>query len=226
MARRGRHRRDGVVRGGRARARTDPSSTRSGSSSTAAPSEVLHAHVRAARHRRPSLGARTRHAGSRPCPRAISTDPETERFLLFSAVADLLAALSEQAPLVLFLDDLHWADAGTASLLAQPGDGLPTRPGSLIVGTFRIDELSGEHPMGQALAAFHRVPTVSRLHLDGLGSRRHPGARRANGRARTGAGWPRSSPTTSSQETGGNAFFVTEVIRYLEESGSARRALG
>ncbi len=182
---------------------------------SSAPTEVLHAHVE--RHGAgvfplaPGLGRRI----DQP-PEVITTDPETERFLLFSAVADLLAALSEQAPLVLFLDDLHWADAGTASLLRS----LATTPDParlLVVGTFRIDELSAEHPMGQALAAFHRVPTVSRLHLDGL--------RSADilelVEQLTGAGGGRVAEQLADDlvaETGGNPFFVTEVIRYLAES--------
>src|SRR6202035_2908012 len=40
-------------------------------------------------------------------------DPETERYLLFRAVAGLLAALADHHPVVLILDDLHWADKST-----------------------------------------------------------------------------------------------------------------
>ena len=112
-----------------------------------APLEVLHAHV--ARQGASLLPLAPGLATRLDVPARISTDPETERFLLFSAVNDLLAALSQQAPVVLFLDDLHWADAGTATLLrslATAAD--PAR--LLILGTFRGDELSGDHPMGQA----------------------------------------------------------------------------
>ena len=181
-----------------------------------APPELLHAHVQ--RHGAgllPLAPGLTRRID--PLPSLISSDPETERFLLFAAVADFLAALGEQAPVVLFLDDLHWADAGTASLIRSLAT-MPDRARLLIVGTFRLEELLAEHPMGQVLAAFHRVPNVTRLHLDGLDPadvlelvQRWAGADAGSGAARLAEDLV--------AETGGNAFFVTEVIRYLEHSG-------
>ena len=181
-----------------------------------APPEVLQAHV--ARHGAsllplaPGLARRVEHL-----PSAASTDPESERFLLFAAVADLLAAMSEAAPLVLLLDDLHWADAGTASLLRS----LATAPEParlLILGTFRSEELAPEHPMGQALAAFRRADAVSRLQLGGLASgdivelvERWTGASGGTGAVRLA--------DDLVAETDGNAFFVTEVMRHLDETG-------
>jgi class 3 adenylate cyclase len=181
-----------------------------------APAELLHEHV--ARHGgnmlplTPGLAARVQDV-----PDRVSTDPETERFLLFSAVSDLLVGLSELAPIVLFLDDLHWADGGTASLLrslATVAD--PAR--LLIVGTFRSDELKADHPMGQALAAFRRVPAVTRLGLGGLNRsdvvallERWTGADGGEGAIRLA--------TDLVAETDGNAFFVTEVVRHLDETG-------
>ena len=47
-------------------------------------------------------------------------DPDTERFLLFEAVSSLLAEESSLAPIVLVLDDLHWADKSTLALLEAP----------------------------------------------------------------------------------------------------------
>jgi class 3 adenylate cyclase/tetratricopeptide (TPR) repeat protein len=182
----------------------------------AAPPEVLHAHV--ARQGGnllplvPGLANRLDRV-----PDRISTDPESERFLLFSAVADLLTGLSELAPIVLFLDDLHWADAGTASLLRSLATASePAR--LLIVGTFRSDELKGDHPMGQALAAFRRVPAVSRLHLGGLSSRDVVELLEHWTGADGGAGAARLASHLVA-ETDGNAFFVTEVVRHLDETG-------
>jgi class 3 adenylate cyclase len=150
-------------------------------------------------------------------PESISSDPETERFLLFSAAADLLARVGEDSPVVLVLDDLHWADAGTASLLRSLASGMePAR--LLIVGTFRDAELAGDHPMGQALASFHRVAAVQRIGLGGLSS----GDVVALFENWTGG----SAGSAGSQfaldvieETGGNAFFVHELLRHLDETG-------
>ena len=50
-------------------------------------------------------------------PAPQSSDPETERYLLFNAVAGLLAEVAETVPLCVVLDDLHWADAQSLALL-------------------------------------------------------------------------------------------------------------
>ncbi|MEY2471923.1 MAG: hypothetical protein QOK28_1252 [Actinomycetota bacterium] len=147
----------------------------------------------------------------------MSTDPESERFLLFSAVGDLLRTIGAEDPVVVFLDDLHWADAATASLLRS----LATSPEParlLIVGTFRDAELAPDHPMAHALAAFRRVPCVERVHLDGLD---------ATEVAELLTHWTGATPDAGTTElaeglvaeTDGNAFFVTEVIRHLDATG-------
>lgn len=181
-----------------------------------APLEVLRGHVE--RHGAgllplvPGLASRIEQL-----PETATSDLETERFLLFASVGDLLATLSEAAPVVLFLDDLHWADAGTVSLLRS----IATTAGParlLVLGTLRSDELTGEHPMGQALAAFHRVPAVTRLQLEGLRSAEVVELLEHW----AGSGGHDATERLADQlvaETGGNAFFVTEVIRHLDQSG-------
>ena len=71
-----------------------------------------------------SVSAATWRASCQPCaivlpdlPSPRESDPETERYLLYAAVAGLLEGAGEQEPLLLILDDLHWADAPTLSLL-------------------------------------------------------------------------------------------------------------
>jgi class 3 adenylate cyclase/tetratricopeptide (TPR) repeat protein len=193
-----------------------------------APLDVLEAHV--ARHGSSLLplasGLAARVAA---LPDPPDTDQETERFLLFAAAADLLTELSERTPLVLFLDDLHWADAGTVSLLRA----LATAPEParlLIAGTFRSDELAADHPMGRALADFRRVDAVARVQLGGLGSADILELVRQRTGTEGGVAAQRLADDLVT-ETDGNAFFVTEVIRHLEETGqlgqlSASRSLG
>src|SRR5262245_50231969 len=60
----------------------------------------------------PALGARV---DELPSPR--QSDPETERYMLYAAAAGLLERAAEEDPLLLILDDLHWADSPTLSLL-------------------------------------------------------------------------------------------------------------
>lgn len=50
-------------------------------------------------------------------PSPQTSDPETERYLLFSAVAGLLEQVAKSAPVCVVLDDLHWADGQSVALL-------------------------------------------------------------------------------------------------------------
>ena len=80
-----------------------------------APGHVLRAHVDERGNELARLVPElTRRA---PVTRALSGDAESERYLLFGAVVDLLARVSALTPIVLVLDDLHWADRPTVQLL-------------------------------------------------------------------------------------------------------------
>ncbi len=102
-----------------------------------------------------------------PAPR--ESDPETERYLLYAAVAGLLEGAGEHEPLLLILDDLHWADSPTLSLLRHVVTAGPSIP-VLVVGTYRDSDLSREHPLTALLADLHREQGVERIKLTGLDS--------------------------------------------------------
>ena len=92
-----------------------------------------------------------------PSPR--ESDPETERYLLYAAVAGLLEGPVKQEPLLLILDDLHWADAPTLSLLRHvvaAGSSMAV----MVVGTYRDSDLSRDHPLTALLADLHREQGV------------------------------------------------------------------
>src|SRR5947208_7802946 len=100
-------------------------------------------------------------------PKPRETDPETERYLLFGAVASLLEDATRESPLVLILDDLHWADAPSLSLLRHVATyDAPMR--LLLLGTYRDSELASGHPLAVLLADLHREEGVSRIPLGGL----------------------------------------------------------
>ncbi len=69
-----------------------------------------------------------------------ATDPDSERYLLFSAAAALLSAISDEAPVVLALDDLQWADSGSLALLRHLTSA-DVAMRVLVLGTFRDSEL-------------------------------------------------------------------------------------
>jgi DNA-binding CsgD family transcriptional regulator/tetratricopeptide (TPR) repeat protein len=86
---------------------------------------------------------------------------------LFEALLWLLARLGEDAPLVLAIDDLHWADRATRSFFAFLGRSL-CRERVLVVATYRSDELHRRHPLRPLLAELEREPRALRIDLPPL----------------------------------------------------------
>jgi DNA-binding CsgD family transcriptional regulator/tetratricopeptide (TPR) repeat protein len=87
-----------------------------------------------------------------------------ERVQLFDGVLSLLVRLSELAPVLLVVEDLHWADRSTRDLLAFLVRTLRTgRIG--LVASYRSDELHRRHPLRPLLAELVRVPDLERLEV-------------------------------------------------------------
>lgn len=101
------------------------------------------------------------------------TETEESQLRLFEHVRLLLQALADAQPLVLVVEDVHWADRSTRELLTFLVHNLePARV--LLVVTYRIDELHRAHPLRPLLAELDRIERVSRVDLDRL-SRREVG---------------------------------------------------
>jgi DNA-binding CsgD family transcriptional regulator/nucleoside-triphosphatase THEP1 len=98
---------------------------------------------------------------------ATSLGEGLEQLQLFDAIGSLLLRLSEHAPLVVVLEDLHWADSSTRELVAFLHQAL--RSGRLLlVASYRSDELHRRHPLSPWVAEFGRRPGVARLELGPL----------------------------------------------------------
>jgi len=146
-------------------------------------------------------------------------DAAGARLRLFEAVSAALAATP--GPVLLALDDLHWADRPSLLLLGHLLR--DTRPASLVVvATYRENELGRGHPLARALADLRRDRLVDRVALGGLDG------------AEAGQlieGWVGAEATAGRvsavhDETGGNPFFIEEVLRHLFESGALRATDG
>ena len=94
-------------------------------------------------------------------------EPDTERFLLFEAVSSLLAEESSVAPIVLVLDDLHWADKSTLALLKHLARS-PYESRLLILAPYREAQQFRTDHLSDTLAYLHREHRCERLSLGGL----------------------------------------------------------
>jgi len=100
----------------------------------------------------------------------VPLQPEEERFRLLDASSQLLIAISRRTPLVVVLDDLHWADGGTIAMLRHTAR-FVLRNRILMLGAYRDVELDRRHPFADALGALRRESPFERILLKGLNSR-------------------------------------------------------
>ena len=139
---------------------------------------------------------------------------------LFTQVEDFLRALGARQPVALLLDDLHWSDPASLDLLRYVGRSLASLPLLLLV-TYRSDELTRRHALAALLPQLAREAGAERLELgqldaDAMGeltSSRY-GLGEADDARLVGYLLTRSD---------GNALFVGELLRSLEETGALRR---
>ncbi len=94
-------------------------------------------------------------------------DADSLRLQLFEAVARLCERASEQGPLVVVIEDIHWADESTRHLLRFLVRAL-TDAAVLVLATYRTDELTRRHPLRPFLAEISRISGVVRLEMPSL----------------------------------------------------------
>jgi class 3 adenylate cyclase/tetratricopeptide (TPR) repeat protein len=147
-----------------------------------------------------------------------SLDPDAERLRLFDGIAAFIHNAAAQSPLVIVLDDLHWADKPSLLLLQYLVRHLD-RDRVMLVGTYRDVELDRAHPLAEAVATLRRERTYDRVLLRGLSlddvtdllvaaSNQAP---------------PPEFAAMIHRETEGNPFFIAEILRHLVETGAIRR---
>ncbi|MDN5853395.1 MAG: AAA family ATPase [Actinomycetia bacterium] len=153
-----------------------------------------------------------------PHQRVLAGDQEgasaLERSELFEAVYRALERLATDKPVLMVVEDVHWADPSTRELLTF----LFTRTFSVpvaIVASYRSDDLHRRHPLRRMVAEWARLRGVTRFNLTGLddaGVRSlihslHPGP------------MPESDVHTIVSRAEGNAFFTEELVGATELSG-------
>ena len=136
---------------------------------------------------------------------------EQERFRLFEAVCSLLADAAHLRPLVLFLDDLHWADQPSLLLLRHLARAAKDAP-LMVLATYRPVEVGDGHPLADALAELRRARTVEQMSLAGLGEA-EVGELIA---ARAGRKVPHGFVRRVAQRSEGNPFFIEELLHDVD----------
>lgn len=124
----------------------------------------------------------------------------------FELAAALMSELRRRSPTILVLEDAHWADDATFDLLRLLARRMKSLPAALLV-SYRQTELSRFHPLRQVLGEFGSAPSSVRLRLAPLSPAAV--ARLAEQHGVDGA--------ALHARTGGNPFFVTEVLAAPEE---------
>ncbi len=143
------------------------------------------------------------------------TDPEVAQFRLFDAYASFVRAMANHTPLVIALDDLHWADKPSLLLLQHVARDL-SRLRILIVGNYRDTDITRQSALTETLAVLNRESGFERIVLRGLSRTEVAGYIRATANVEA----KREVLDRIFEETEGNAFFLSEVVNLMAEEGT------
>jgi tetratricopeptide (TPR) repeat protein len=152
-------------------------------------------------------------------------DPTDERMRLFDSVVSWLTNASKANPIMLVLEDLHWADQASLQLLQH----LARRfKGSrlVVVGTYRDVEVDRSHPLSAMLAELRRERLYERAFLRGLSEPEVKELIEAISQQEVAAGPGEEFVRAIVRETEGNPFFIEETLRHMVEIGSLFRREG
>jgi DNA-binding winged helix-turn-helix (wHTH) protein/tetratricopeptide (TPR) repeat protein len=153
-----------------------------------------------------------------PGPAALPSGGDEARFRLFDGVSSYLHRRAAQRPLVILIDDLHWADEATSLLLrflAREG----VESALLVIASYREVELRRGGPLTEVLAEISREPHAERIPLRGLDR-----AAVARFLEAAGAAPDAALVDAVSEITQGNPFFLWETVRLLRAEGTLAQA--
>jgi DNA-binding SARP family transcriptional activator len=143
-----------------------------------------------------------------PLPAGEQLDAAAARYRLFDAVAALLAEAARRRPVMLVLEDLHWADPATLMLLLHLHR-VEERVPMAILATYRDAEVEPAGRFARALAELRRIGHPATIRLGGL-SERHT---RELVSALHGQAVTMEVSRGIYAQSEGNPFFVSEIVR-------------
>ncbi len=131
-------------------------------------------------------------------------------------IMGFIEATARARPFVIFLEDLHWADASTVDLLAYLGSRLDSMP-LLVIATYRLTEMRlARHPFlaahldlqSRGLGTEIVLDLLDRAHVEELLARRYPGHR-----------FPEAFAALLHAKTEGSPLFLIDLLRWLGSRG-------
>ena len=128
----------------------------------------------------------------------------------------MLSDAASHAPVVLVIEDLHWADHATRLMLAHVTRTVASVP-LLVIGSFRVEDREMRATLDTLLDDLRRSGRLDELVLPGLS----PGEVGELVSARLGSRAPPALRELLHRRTGGNPFFVEEAVRHLREAQPA-----
>ncbi|MDO8149898.1 AAA family ATPase [Isoptericola sp. b408] len=141
-------------------------------------------------------------------PPSSGRDDQAERLPLLDGIASALAIAGRPgAPLVLVVEDLHWADPSTRDVLRFLVARMRTEH-LLLVLTYRSDDVDRRHPLRPLLAELHRMQPVEHVELDPF----TPDELRTFTTAVHGEPLPEADFAEVLRRSEGNAFFAEELL--------------
>jgi DNA-binding CsgD family transcriptional regulator/tetratricopeptide (TPR) repeat protein len=155
--------------------------------------------------------------GESPMP---TSQADWRQIRIFDGILRMFGRLAETSPILLIVEDLHWADRSTRDLLSFVVRN--TRDERLfVVATFRTDELHRRHPLTGWLAESERQPRVERIDLGRF-------ARAELIELLTGISGETPAPRlvdSIARRSDGNAFFAEQLVAAVDEKGQMRERL-
>jgi predicted ATPase/DNA-binding CsgD family transcriptional regulator len=143
-------------------------------------------------------------------PAGTDADPQMQKRRLFEAIRCALQPTKERRCHVVVLEDLHWADQTSLELIRYLARAIESER-TLLLGTYRDDELRRGHPLPHLIAQLTRERLVHEVHLSPLSPDDHTRMLEAI----LGRAPPASVAEALYERTGGNPFFVEEVVTAL-----------
>ncbi len=150
-----------------------------------------------------------------------SGDPEDDRWRLLQAVTTFLRNASIAQPILLVIEDLHWADRGTLDLLTHLARNM-SGARLMVIGTYRDVEVDRAHPLSSTLAELRRVGELHRVLLRGLTIDEVHRMIKIIGGQEVSLAFAEAVY----RQTEGNPLFIQEFLRYVVEEGLVARQGG